>query len=244
MPDVLRTLLAPVLYLQGKRLFQTMPRLPEASGARTGTEGDGPLLRLLIVGDSSAAGVGVATQGEAILGQTVQRLADSHRVTYRLVARHGATIPGTLRHLRTLDAAPFDAAVTSLGVNDIMAGRALEPWLNAYQALTTELKERFEVGLIVVSGLPPVGEFPALPQPLRWVMGRTTRRHDDALRTWTAAEPDLAYAGFDRAPGDPLYGRPMAEVMASDGFHPGPLIYDVWAERVVARIRAAQPLAA
>ena len=237
MPDLARTLLAPLLLAQARRLFKTMPRLPEATGDRQGTAGDGPSLRLLVVGDSSAAGVGVDTQDQALLGRTVARLAEGHRVTYRLEARNGATLGRTLRHLKRLDPAPFDVAVTSVGANDVTAGTDLDSWLGGYRDLVAELRSRFQVGRVVVSGLPPMGRFPALPNPLRWVIGRQVRRHDAALQTWIQSDPTLSYAGLGTVPGDRLNGVPMTEIMAADGFHPGPRIYDVWSERVVDRIQ-------
>lgn len=245
MVQLLRTVLAPVLLVQGKHLINTLPRLPEAAGERTGCRGQGAPLRLLIVGDSAAAGVGVATQDDALLGQTLLHLGDSYQITYQLVARSGSTIPRTLRKLRTMETQPFDVAVTAIGVNDILAGRACQPWLASYQALVTELRERFSVRHIVVSGLPPTGQFPAMPQPLRWVIGRQTRQYDGALRTWVTTQPNCSFVGIDAPPGHPLHNVPMKAIMASDGFHPGPRIYAAWAERIaqtIRRVHLPQPL--
>ncbi|HIG75709.1 MAG TPA: SGNH/GDSL hydrolase family protein [Bacteroidetes bacterium] len=239
MTDPVRLALAPVLLWQGRRLFQTIPRLPEPEGDRHGMMGEGPGLRLLVVGDSSGAGVGVDTQTEALLGRTVARLAERFRVTYRLEARHGSTIPRTLRHLRKQDPEPFDVALLGVGLNDVIAGRALGPWLQSYSDLADDLRQRFGVGHLVVSGLPPIGEFPAVPQPLRWVLGRTARRHDRALREWASTQPEATFIDFETVPGDPLHGVPMREVMATDGFHPGPRIYDEWGRRAAEAIAHA-----
>lgn len=232
MDKVLRVLLAPVLLAQGKRLIKTMPRLPEAVGEREGSCGSGAPLRLLIVGDSSAAGVGVAAQDKALLGQTLLHLSASHTVTYRLIARSGSTLPRTLRKLRTMEPEPFDVAVTAIGVNDILAGRSLKPWLTSYQALVAEICGRFSVRHVVVSGLPPTGQFPAVPNPLRWIIGRQTRQHDAALRAWIERTPVLSFASLETTPDHALHGTPMADLMASDGFHPGPQIYAAWAKRI------------
>ena len=238
MPDLVRLALAPILLAQGKRLFQTMPRLPEPAGAREGTVGAGPPLRLLIVGDSSGAGVGVETLDQALLGQTVSRLATDFSVTFRLVARHGSTLPRTLKHLAKQSDAAFDIALLAIGTNDVMAGRALDAWLRDYDELAAVLRERFGARHLVASGLPPVGQFPAIPNPLRWVVGRQARRHDAALAAWAARQPDVTFIDFETAPGDPLHGVPMAEIMADDGFHPGPRIYDEWGRRAADAVRA------
>ncbi len=238
MADLVRTLLGPILLMQGKRLFKTIPKLPEPPGDRTGTRGSGPPLRVLIVGDSSGAGVGAETQEEALLGQTVGPLAETRTVTFRLEARHGSTLPRTLRHLRQQPPEAFDVAVTAIGINDITAGREIEPWMASYRALVAELRERFGVAHIVASGLPPIGRFPAIPNPLHWYLGRTARRYDAALKAWAATQPDMSYLDFRTEPGDPLHGVPMKEVMSHDGFHPGPPIYAEWGRRVAAAILA------
>ncbi len=57
-----RVALGPLLVAQATRLRRTALELPEPRGARAGTIGRGtPVLRLLVAGDSSAAGVGART---------------------------------------------------------------------------------------------------------------------------------------------------------------------------------------
>ena len=84
-PDQLaRLLLAPILLAQGRRVRQIALALPEATGPREGVSGVGLPLRLLVLGDSAAAGGGAATQTEALLGHVVTPLADSYQVQWQL----------------------------------------------------------------------------------------------------------------------------------------------------------------
>jgi len=223
-------LLAPVLFVQGRYVRRVALTLPEAAGPRNGTTGSGPSLRLLVVGDSAAAGVGVATQTEALLGQTVAALAQMHSVHWQLSARTGATTAGTLKHLEKLPTAVFDVAVTSLGVNDVTAGRSLPVWLAQQQALVALLRSKFQVRRIVISGLPPVHKFPALPQPLRWYVGNQVRRFDQALAAWAQTQPDCDYVNlnldFD------------VSWLASDKFHPGPPVYQQWGGTIAQQIQS------
>lgn len=223
-------LLAPVLLVQGRYVQRVALMLPEAAGPREGITGDGPPLRLLVVGDSAAAGVGVGTQSEALVGQTVAALAQSHTVHWQLIARTGATTAGTLKHLTKTPAAAFDVAVTSLGVNDVTAGRALPAWLAQQQTLVALLQSKFQVQRIILSGLPPVHKFPALPQPLRWYVGKQVRRFDRALWTWAQTQPNCDYVNlnldFD------------VSWMASDKFHPGPPIYQHWGKAIAQQIQS------
>ena len=79
--DTILALAAPLLLVQGKYVRRVTPKLPEAAGAREGERrlrdaGGGPAsLRVLITGDSSAAGVGTQHQDEALPGQLADALA-------------------------------------------------------------------------------------------------------------------------------------------------------------------------
>ena len=53
-----KLMLSPLLVAQALLTRARLPRLPEPDGERHGVVGEGAPLRLLILGDSSAAGVG------------------------------------------------------------------------------------------------------------------------------------------------------------------------------------------
>src|SRR5262252_594380 len=110
----LKIALSPLLIAQALRTRSRVPQLPEASGARDGVHGRGGLrLRLLIAGDSSAAGVGVATQDDALAGQLLPLLAQRCEASVRwtLCARTGLTTAQTLQLLRDAPVPVSDLAV-------------------------------------------------------------------------------------------------------------------------------------
>ena len=185
--------LGPVYLLQGRYVRRVTPRLPEAPGPRAGTLGAGSELRLLLLGDSAAAGVGAPSQEEALCGCLTSELAQSFRVSWALVARTGATTAGTARHLARTPAARFDVAVVSLGGNDVMGQRRLARWLQDADELAAVLRTRFGVRHLLFSGMPPMHAFPALPQPLRWYLGTRARRFDQALARWASRQPDCEH---------------------------------------------------
>lgn len=222
--------LGPVLLLQGIHVRRRTPRLPEPPGDRRGTAGVGRTLRLLIAGDSAAAGVGAGSQDEALTGRLVDRLRGDFRVSWRLEAATGATTPDTLARLSDLPRAPWDVLVTSLGVNDISRRTSMRAWLEDQRALRSLARTRFGVSRLVIAGLPPVDRFPALPQPLRWYLGGRARRFTERLAEDVAGEADARVIDL-RFPLGP-------EAMAEDGFHPGPPAYREWADRTAAVIRA------
>ncbi len=225
-------LTAPVWLAQGLHLALTAPRLPEAAGPRQGRVGAGRL-RLLILGDSSAAGVGAATQDQALAGRLAAALADLEP-DWRLVARTGATTAAALALLRSRNHTPTDAAVVALGVNDLTRGVALPRWLAAQRALVAHLTGDLGARRVYLTGVPPMGAFPALPQPLRGVLGARAARFDAALAGLVATLPAARHLPFDPGLTDPA-------LMASDGYHPGPALYTLWAEALARAIRADLP---
>lgn len=221
--------LGPLLLAQGWRVRRVTPVLPEPPGARQGMCGDGRRLGLLVVGDSAAAGVGTAHQDEALLGNLLDQLARDRRVDWRLHARTGATTESTLASLRDAEPANCDLVITSLGVNDVTSGIGGARWRRQQAALRDLLRDRFAARLIINSGLPPMHGFPALPQPLRWYLGRRATAFDRVLARDVGDEPGAAFLS--------LRFSDDVSAMASDGFHPGPAIYAEWASRAAALAR-------
>jgi lysophospholipase L1-like esterase len=221
--------LGPVLLAQGWHVRRVTPRLPEAAGPREGIGGSGPRLRLLIAGDSAAAGVGVSSQSEALAGRLMSDLADRFCVNWKLVAHTGLSTQEVIALLESEPAQAFDVAVTSTGVNDITGGTPRRRWLALQSRLVDLLRQRFGVRHVMVSGLPPMHAFPALPQPLRWFLGTRARDFNRALQDWVARQAHCEFV----APDYPV----QPEYMAADGFHPGAPAYALWAQHVADLIR-------
>jgi len=227
--------LGPLLLWQGRGVRQRALRLPEAQGGRVGVAGTGPVrLRLLIVGDSSAAGVGAATQAQALSGRLSDALAQrlDAAVAWQLVAQTGHTTRDAVKALKTWPLHPADVMVTALGVNDVVAQTPVRRWLADLDKLNWLARRRAGVHCVVHSGLPPMHSFPLLPQPLRWVLGNDARRYNKALASWVSGRDDrtmlpLPLAGEVAQPGT---------LMAEDGFHPGPAAYALWAEQLAGKI--------
>ncbi len=224
----------PVLLGQALYLRRTVLRLPEPPGPRSGTVGTGRPLRLLILGDSSAAGVGVSHQDDALLGQVTRRLAPHFTVHYKLLAVTGSRTGDVLSWLDDLPSVDFDVVVVALGVNDVTKGVSLRRWLRQQSLLLDRLVKDFGAKYVAVSGLPPMRDFPLLPQPLRWVLGRQAERFDRALHQMVQLRKDSSAITIDLRLG--LHN------MSPDGFHPGAAVYAAWADEVAAQIMAHAPL--
>lgn len=229
-----KLVLSPLLVMQALATRSRLPRLPEPDGDRAGVVGDadGRPFRLLIVGDSSAVGVGVPAQADALAGPLAQRLARERHLhlEWQLLARAGITTAQVLPMLVEHDVAAADLAVVVTGVNDVVDQVASRHAVAARDALTNGLRNRWGVAQVVFAPLPPVRQFPGLPQPLRWIAGTDAERHNAALQRWAALRADVSVVAMEV----PL----NRGVMASDGFHPGLPVYRYCANAIALHIAA------
>ena len=83
-----------------------------------------------------------------------------------------------------------------------------------------------------MSGLPPMHLLSAVPQPLRWYLGRYAQWFDGAVQRW-ANDRNLGYCALQWAAD--------ASCLADDGFHPGPALYPQWATRLAEQIALSRP---
>lgn len=208
--------------------------MPESPGLRSGIVGSGSMVRLLIAGDSGAAGVGAPTQEQALCGQLARRLAEHHTVQWRVLAANGLDSPGMLALLENEPSMHFDVVVLSMGAND--ATRLCTPGqFSMWQMRLAEIIDlRFSPALLVHSAVPPMHACQALPQPLRWFMGLWARQMNRSLEKI-----------LETHEGRTLHGHPESTTqvgMAADGIHPSSHGYAAWAEELSMHILASQLL--
>ena len=217
--QIARLLLAPLLLAQGLWVRWQALNLPEPPGPRSGGKGDG--LRLLILGDSSAAGVGAETQAAALSGQLTGMLSQDGPVTWHLEAETGATTLDSLAKLSRLPDTQFDVALLVHGVNDTTRFTSARTFQARQTTLIDSLQAAHGVKHFVLSGVPPMQHFPLLPQPLRWVLGCHAARLDRVLADLAATRSDCTHLALD-LPYEPRF-------VARDGYHPSEEAYTEWA---------------
>ncbi len=216
----LKLVLSPLLIAQAMSTRKRAPVLPEAQGPREGQLGSGAHpLRILIAGDSSAAGVGVLNQDHAFAGHFTRTLhrRSGRALRWRLRAKSGLTTKQVLELLQGDPPPVADIAVVLSGVNDVIDLVPPRRAVAQRNALADWLLGEGRARYVVFAPLPPMNQFPLLPQPLRGVMAADARLHDEVMAQWAAAKPNVFHAPFalQLAPG----------AMSSDGFHPGEPVY-------------------
>ena len=215
----------PLIALQGMWLQRGAYRAAEASGERFGAVGDGPPFHLLALGDSITVGVGLSDLQQALPAQFAASIAArlARRVSWQTGGRNGATTRG-LRH--QLDACGeavrgADLLLVSIGVNDATGLRsraAIAADLDAALGALRLIRPRLSV---VLAGLPPLNAFPALPPPLRQLLGLRSRQIDAVL-----AQLAVRHRGVRHVP---MSLAPRPEQFSADGFHPNAAACAAWA---------------
>ncbi len=217
----------PLLLPQGLWVKRTARRLPPADGARSGVVGSGPTRRLLLVGDSIIAGVGVEQLADALPGQLARALAEHHRcrIEWHAHGDNGASCADLLRQLPALPAMQADWIFVSVGVNDVTRLTTARAWRLQLTALLTALAIHSPQAQVLLAGVPPMQRFPGLPSPLRQVFGWRAGRLDGVGRQVAAGIENVQHVPTP-VPDDPA-------AFASDGYHPNAQACAVWA-RVIA----------
>lgn len=231
-----RLALGPLLYRQAVELRRTAIELPEPQGERSGVAGAGALrLRLLVAGDSSAAGVGARTQDEALAAPMARRLAQrlGGKVRWQLAAESGLTSEGVLHKLMHGGVAPADVAVVICGVNDITKEQAFSFALRKRRQIAEWLRAHAGVRQVLFPALPEMEVFPAIPQPLAWYAGQAARRNNRLQQRWARDFVFIRHVTMD--------GLAHPALFSEDGFHPAPALYARVAERL-SEVIAAETL--
>lgn len=224
-----------VLMAQGPWVSRRTPRLPPAEGPGQGVHGEGPVLELLALGDSIIAGVGVAETEQALPSRFAAALArgQSRRVHWHAIGVNGqrsialrAMLGGSWEA-----ATPPDLVLVSNGINDVTRPGRPGAVLARLQGVLESMERRFPSSMILQLGLPPLGRFPALPRPLRTVLGSRAAAIDEALGEWIRSRPQIIHLPFNE-PANP-------EDFAEDGYHPNVDGIRRWAGHLATAVQLA-----
>ena len=230
--------LLPVLLAQGYWLRRNTPRLPDAAGPLEGTvTGADEPLRLIALGESTVAGIGARTHESALTGQLALALKShtNRTVNWTVVARSGINacdcrveLVPKLRGLRA------DLVAIVLGVNDTIEFHSARRWTSDIERLIDSVRAEVGDALVMLSGVPPMNCFPALPQPLNFVLGARSAALERATVGLAKRLRRVVHVPFT------IERDRCADLFCADGFHPSELGYRLWAEQLAAALPLAR----
>lgn len=200
------------------------PLAPPAHTSRVSL-GAGAPLRYLVLGDSTAAGVGADYEHGIVMG-TTRHLAESRRVELLNLAVSGARFRDVLREqLPRVNGFHPNLVLLDVGANDVThltssgtVRRQLEDILQSVSSLACDAR-------IVVTGAPDMGSPPRIPFFLRSIAAWRARRIN-AIATDAARSHALTFAPIAERTGPAFRGD--RTLFASDRFHPNARGYALW----------------
>lgn len=185
--------------------------------------------RVVWLGDSTAAGIGVEAAAEVLGPQVATRLGRPTSLADLAVS--GARVDDVVeRQIPALrGAGSVDVVAVSVGSNDVTHLTSARSFRRSFRRLLTAVPPGVQV---VVLGVPDLGSPPRLLQPLRMVAGWRGRALDDIVRA-EAARRGATYVDIAGETGESF--RRDRTLFAADGYHPSARGYALWAQAVAER---------
>ncbi|MDT5032276.1 MAG: hypothetical protein QOC94_2447, partial [Actinoplanes sp.] len=200
-----------------------------------------PVLRLVLLGDSAAIGVGVEWLSDTVGGQLARLLAEGTADTgERHVLLTSVGVAGSrstdlaTQVARALLGDRPDVAVVLIGAHDATGLRSPE---ESAEHLGSAVRRLRDAGVQVVVGTcPDLGALRSIAQPLRQVTGWMGRRMARAqVRAVLAADGIVVELAEETG----AVFRADAGTLCYDGFHPSADGYRVWAHALYPAVEEA-----
>jgi lysophospholipase L1-like esterase len=218
----------PFLYLQGQYVRRRVGLLPDAQGEKTGVFGEHEnAVNLLVIGESTVAGLGARTHETALAGQFAKFLSRKIKrsVRWTAIGKNGVTAQRTIKELvPQIPDETFDYILLGLGGNDVLKLSSPSKWRRTMIELINILREKNPGSKIFITNVAAVHLSPALPQPIRGILQQLSKMHNQNILEFSKNWKDVFY-----------YPQPISVPADfwSDGVHPSEAGYAVWAEDIV-----------
>jgi lysophospholipase L1-like esterase len=235
--SVLAIPLLPLLYFQGKKIRASVPRLPEAQGSEgLASTKAVRTIRMITIGESTIAGVGVATHEVGFTGTLASQLATKLKVniSWKVYAKSGYTAKKvTERLIPAITDTHLDLIVIGLGGNDAFALNSPSRWGRDIEKLIAALKKKFPDVPIAFTNMPPIKEFPAFTSTMKFVLGNLVELLGEKLEKIVDKQTSIYYQSQKITLKDWITRMNIdssEKDFFSDGVHPSQLTYQTWAK--------------
>lgn len=227
--------LLPILYFQGKKIRKNVPKLPEAknpSGYIKTTSAK--TLKILAIGESTIAGVGVDFHKNGFIGALAKKIADetNNSVLWRVYAKSGYTAKMVRKRIvPKIEETNADLIVIGLGGNDAFKLNSPETWMFQINLLIKTLKRKFPKTPIYFTNMPPIKEFPAFTSVIKFVIGNLVEILGKRLYRRVQKKSNVHYNNevITLEAWQKKYNlNDDVNIFFSDGVHPSKLTYQIW----------------
>jgi lysophospholipase L1-like esterase len=210
------TLAAEVVAARRHRFLPAAEPPLEISGT-IGPE-DGEPLTLVVLGDSSVAGVGADAAEDTLTYGVAKALSDQYRVSLHALGVSGSRLSHVvLDQLPQVEGLEPDIVLVCVGTNDVTHGTTLREAKRQLRLLVAGLAEVAPNARVIVSGLPPAETAAAFHRPLRDLLGLRALLF---TRLYRAELTPHGISVFDIAKLTKSAFHGKREMFSADLFHP------------------------
>ncbi|PJE64558.1 MAG: hypothetical protein COU90_01825 [Candidatus Ryanbacteria bacterium CG10_big_fil_rev_8_21_14_0_10_43_42] len=191
--------------------------------------------KILIVGDSTAVGVGVSAPEQSIAGRIHK---DYPEISIENMAVSGQRLSDTYAILKTVTAS-YDLILIQSGANDILFFTGREDTFRKARLMVMEAKKHTQTVVWLTSG--NIGLAPLFPRPIGWLYEMRSRNF---LREFQiiADDTDVLFVDVYTTKEHDVFGRDVERYYAADTLHLSGEGYAVWYNSIIETLRESNTL--
>ena len=181
-------------------------------------------LKIIGLGESTMAGVGIPKHSETLTGLTAFRLnaMTDRSIEWKILAENGLTIEQLNELIKKQDYLDAEIIMVAIGGNNVFKLTSTWKWEKQLKNCLFLLQTISRDPVIIFSHVPPVGHFPAIQNPLRLAFGFWRYLLQSNLNRVIHSNLQVHLLDEDFPP--------IRQYFLEDGIHPAPLAYRLWAE--------------
>jgi lysophospholipase L1-like esterase len=219
----------PILYYKGRKLISGIVKLPPRSEFLK-IIGDEPNADVLIIGESTAAGVG-ASSPETTFAARIFNHTERKFTIYNL-GKNGLKaeqLTWLFQKSETKLATSFSKTIILIGANDCFKFTPPKKFSKEMATFIQFLIREKGVKDITIPLIPPVQVFPGIPGIMRFFLGWHRRILTKELKKLERTIPELSFENYET--------DTAVEFYAEDGVHPSDLGYELISKTLACKIR-------
>jgi lysophospholipase L1-like esterase len=216
----------PYLVYQAKKVRKSSPKLPSQSSLLTLGQGE---KHVLLLGESTVAGVGASAATHTLAGNFSRMLGDSYQI--ETIGKKGLRVKDAFslyqlqKKSRTTTS---EGVILFLGANDCFLLTSPQEFKQELRSLIQQIQEETDADWIYLAAIPPVHLFPAFSEQMRAFLSKQRAYLQREMEDIAANDPKVIYHAI------PMDLQP--EFFSADGVHPSDLGYQKIAELAIEKM--------
>jgi lysophospholipase L1-like esterase len=216
----------PYLVYQAKKVRKSSPKLPSQSSLLTLGQGE---KHVLLLGESTVAGVGASAAAQTLAGNFARMLGDSYQI--ETIGKKGLRVKDAFslyqlqKKSRTTTS---EGVILFLGANDCFLLTSPQEFKQELRSLIQQIQVETNANWIYLAAIPPVHLFPAFSEQMRAFLSKQRAYLQREMEDIAANDPKVIYHAI------PMDLQP--EFFSADGVHPSDLGYQKIAELAIEKM--------